>query len=122
MEIDQVQAGEYELVAEQFDQPLSKPGEPFNFKRYVRGDKVTLDVAEARRLYAGGAVVLPGEREKLAAQAAVAAAAAALALVPEEFRDQISVDALKPAPSVAPGPEQTPGERLVTGPTRGARR
>lgn len=122
MEIDQVQAGEYELVAEQFDQPLSKPGEPFNFKRYVRGDKVTLNVEEARRLYAGGAIVLPGERERAAAQAAVAAAAQALALVPEEFRDQISVETLKPQPSVPPGDDQSAAERLPTGPSRGARR
>lgn len=84
MDIDQVQEGEYELVAELFDQPLSKPGEPFNFKRYVRGDKVTLNVEEARRLYSAGAVVEPGSIERARVSALKVAYEAALAALPPD--------------------------------------
>lgn len=50
-------AGQYVLVAELFDQPLSEPGEEFRFKRHRRGDVVTLTAPEARRLLGCGAVI-----------------------------------------------------------------
>jgi hypothetical protein len=102
--IEQIKAGKYELVALSWDEPTSKPGEPYDFKRHVKGDVVNLNVEEARRLYATGAVVLPGEREAAAAAAAIAQAQAALALVPEELRAQLGdIKTPKPEPSVAPG-------------------
>ncbi len=105
---DDVKAGTYELVADLWDEPLSKPGEPFDFKRHRTGDKVTLDVEEARRLVTAGAVVKPGEREKAALAAAQAALQAALAAIPEEYRDQITAEPVKPEPSTPPSDTPTP--------------
>ncbi len=116
MDIDQVQAGEYELVAELFDQRTSPLDKPFDFKRYRRGDTVTLDVEEARRLYAAGAVQPVGQRQLQAAEQARLAYAAALALVPEQLRAELP-DTTPPAlPSTPPGGDQPAAERLVTGP------
>jgi hypothetical protein len=107
--IDDITAGEYELVALQWDQQTSKPREPFDFVRHRQGDRVTLNVEDARRLYAAGAVVKPGEREAAAAAAAAAAFQAALALVPEHMRAQITAHpAPEPQPSVAPGDDPAP--------------
>lgn len=83
-DIDKIKAGKYELVAELWDEPKSKPGEPFDFVRHRRGDVVQLDAENARRLVAAGAVVEPGALEKARAeqarlQAEQAEAAAALA-------------------------------------------
>ncbi len=122
MDPNEITAGEYELVALQWDQPLSKPGEPFNFKRHRQGDKVTLDAEEARRLVLGGAVVKAGERERQAAEQARRAYEATLALLPAELRDQLAVPVAEPEPPTPPGEDQAPAERMVTGPTRGARR
>ncbi|SFA60830.1 hypothetical protein SAMN05444374_11634 [Rhodococcoides kroppenstedtii] len=84
-----VTAGDYELVAALWDQQVSKPGEPFDFRRYRAGDIVTLDVEEARRLVAAGAVVPPGSRQKAAAEAARAAYELALAQLPDSIRREV---------------------------------
>ncbi|MGN7134565.1 hypothetical protein ACTHQY_14965 [Rhodococcoides corynebacterioides] len=107
-DLNQITAGEYELVAALFDQPTSKPGEPFDFHRYRQGDIVTLDAAEAKRLFAAGAVVVPGTRQKAEAEALRVAYEAALAALPDDVRAQVlatqagtSVDGLAaPAASV----------------------
>ena len=85
-DLNDIKAGEYELVAELFDQALSKPGEPFRYKRHRKGDLVTLDAAEARRLYAAGAVVVPGDRERAALEAARVQYAAVEARLPANQR------------------------------------
>ena len=126
MDLDQVQAGEYELVALQWDQPTSKPGQPFTYVRHRQGALVTLDVEEARRLFAGGAVVKKGERQRIAAEAARAVYEAALAQLPDDIREQVQAGTPPPAPGAAPstppGDDQPAAERAPTGPTRGARR
>lgn len=86
---DDIKAGSYELVALQWDEPTSKPGEPFTFVRHRRGDTVELDEEEARRLVLAGAVVEPGSREKAAAELAKAQFAAALAALPDDLRAEV---------------------------------
>lgn len=89
MDINDVKGGEYQLVAERWDETTSKPGEPFTFRRHRKGDKVTLSESEARRLVMAGAVVKPGELERRAAATALAQYKAALALVPDELREHV---------------------------------
>ncbi|OZC62140.1 hypothetical protein CH267_00945 [Rhodococcus sp. 06-621-2] len=91
-DVNDVKGGEYELVAAQFDKILSKPGEPFDFKRYRQGDRVTLDVEEAKRLWLAGAIVEPGARQRAAAEAARQQYEAALAALPDEIREQVLAD------------------------------
>lgn len=98
---DDIKAGEYELVAVLWDQPLSKPNEPFDFKRHRAGDKVTLNVEEARRLVTAGVVVKPGERERQQVAAAQAQLQAALAAVPLELRE-LTVEPVEPEQSTPP--------------------
>ena len=86
---DEIKAGQYELLSEVWDEPISKLGEPYDFKRHVKGDIVTLNVEEARRLYTSGAVVRKGEREKAAAQFALQQAQLALAALPPEVREEL---------------------------------
>lgn len=87
-DVSDVKAGKYQLVALRWDKILSKPGEPFDFKRYHRGDEITLDVEDARRLVAAGAVVKPGELERQRAEEAKRAYEAAMALVPDSLREE----------------------------------
>jgi len=91
---DTIKAGRYQLVAARFDQQTSGPNDPFTFKRYVRGDVVTLDVEEAERLLRAGAVVEEGALEKADAEAKLAAAVAALQLLPDELRSAITAGVL----------------------------
>ena len=90
---DEIKAGQYELVSEVWDEPKSKLGEPYDFTRHVKGDIVTLNVEEARRLYTSGAVVRKGEREKAAAQFALQQAQLALAALPPEVREELEAQA-----------------------------
>ena len=77
---NEIKAGEYELLSELFDQPLSKPEDKvFRFKRYRRGAIVTLNEEEAKRLVLAGAVVEKGALQRAAVAAAKAAYEAALA-------------------------------------------
>lgn len=98
-----VKAGKYELVARQWDEIMSKPNEPLNYTRHRQGETVDLSEADAKRLVAAGAVVKPGEREKQAAELAVAQAQAALAALPDDVREQLLGDATEVGTSSAGG-------------------
>lgn len=87
--LNEIKAGPYELVAELWDKPISKPGEPFDFIRYRKGDTVDLSVDEARRLFTAGAVVEPGAIQKAALEQARQAYEAALAMVPDHLRSEL---------------------------------
>jgi hypothetical protein len=64
LDLDKVKAGDYELVALSWEEPTSKPGQPYDFVTHRQGDKVTLDVEQARRLLSAGAVKPIGKSEK----------------------------------------------------------
>lgn len=81
-----IKGGSYELIADQWDQVTSKPGEPLDYTRYYQGDIITLNVEDARRLVLAGAVVAPGSREQAAAERAQAALQQALAQLSPEQR------------------------------------
>lgn len=57
MEITDIKAGTYLLVAAYWDEYLSKPGEPFDFRRHRRGEVLDLNVDDARRLVTAQAVI-----------------------------------------------------------------
>ncbi len=107
-------AGTYELTALQWDKITSKPSEPLEFTRYVRGDKVTLNSEDALRLWSAGAVAIPGEREKAAAAAAHQQLQVALGAMTAEDREafikSLSAESPAAAPSKAPraGRTRTP--------------
>lgn len=61
--IEDIEAGEYVLTSLRWDEVISKPGEPFNFRRHRRGDVVELNVEDARRLVLGGAVKKKGDSD-----------------------------------------------------------
>lgn len=86
-DLSQVKAGKYELVALRWDEPKSKPGEPFDFVRHHQGDVLDLNVENARRLVAAGAVVTPGEKQRAEEERARLAYEAARAQVPDTLRD-----------------------------------
>lgn len=113
---DDIKAGEYELVALQWDQQTSKPGEPFDFVRHRAGDRVTLDVEEAHRLVRAGAVAKPGERERQRVTAAQAALAASLAALPADLRDAAGGDVA--APEAAQSERPTSGDDQAGPPKR----
>lgn len=93
-DINDVKAGEYQLIADRWDERTSKPGEPFTFTRHRKGDVVTLDEADAKRLFAAGAVVEPGALEKAEAEAALQLAFAALQQLPDDLRQQLTATVL----------------------------
>lgn len=88
-DLNEVKAGEYELVCALWDQPVNKPGEPFDFVRHRAGAIVTLDGPEAKRLFSAGAIVVPGSREKAQAEALRAQLEAALAALPDSVREEV---------------------------------
>jgi len=97
MDLNDVKAGKYQLVALRWDQITSKPGEPLDYVRHRRGDIVDLNAEDAKRLVAAGAVVKPGQLEKSAAEQARAVAERAqrdyeaiLAGLPEEVRSEVA--------------------------------
>lgn len=97
MNLNDVKAGKYQLVAVRWDEIKSKPGEPLVFKRHRKGDIVELDEATAKRLVKAGAVVTPGQLEKNKAEQARALAERAaadyqaiLAGLPEDVRAEIA--------------------------------
>jgi hypothetical protein len=57
---------EYELLADSFNETTSKPGEPFTFKAYRKGDKIKLDETRAAELIEAGAVAAPSSSRKAA--------------------------------------------------------
>ena len=64
-DLNEIKAGEYELVALFWEEITSQPGQPFNFVRHGRGETVSLDVEDARRLFLAGAVRKPGKDGEL---------------------------------------------------------
>ncbi len=115
MDVNSITAGDYELVAELYDQPAAglKPSDPFDFTRYKKGDVVTLSVTEAKRLVTAGAVVKPGEAEKMRAQAMATSMQAHLTALPDEVRGEILATFQPPEPPepAAPADPQTPVEQ-----------
>lgn len=93
VDTNDIKAGKYELVALQWDEILSKPGEPFNFKRHKQGEVLDLNVEDARRLVKAGAVVKPGARQKAQAQLALANFRAALEQLTPEQREEVLAEA-----------------------------
>lgn len=97
MDLNDVKAGKYQLVAPRWDQITSKPGEPLEFIRHRRGAIVELNTEDAKRLVGAGAVVKPGQLEKTKAEQAraIAERAAAeyqaiLAGLPEDVRADVA--------------------------------
>lgn len=112
MDLNDVKAGKYQLVALRWDQITSEPGKPLEYIRHRRGDIVDLNASDARRLVKAGAVVKPGQLERDKAEQAreLAERAAAdyqaiLAGLPEDVRAEV-------APGTVP---QTPGTGAPAG-------
>lgn len=63
LDLSTVKAGDYELLVLSWDEITSKPGQPFDYVTHRKGDVVTLDVEQARRLLAVNAVK-PVEKSK----------------------------------------------------------
>jgi hypothetical protein len=55
-DLSNVKAGKYRLTALKWRKVTSKPGEPYDYVQYRRGDVVDLNVEDARRLVKAGAV------------------------------------------------------------------
>lgn len=89
-DINEIKAGEYELLADSWDETTSKLGEPYTFKRHYKGEVVTLNEEDARRLVIAGAAGEVGAREKAQLELAKAQYLAALAAVPDALRPQIT--------------------------------
>jgi 2-keto-3-deoxy-6-phosphogluconate aldolase len=80
LDLSLVEAGEYELVVQSWDELVRmtpvldeqgfKVREVPEFRRHVKGDLVTLDVAEARRLLSAGAVLRPEDARRVRERAA----------------------------------------------------
>jgi hypothetical protein len=92
-DVNEIKAGEYELLVDSWDEPTNKPGEPFTFVRHYKGETVTLNEEEARRLVLAGAAGEPGAREKAQLEIAKAQYLAALAAVPDALRPQLTEEA-----------------------------
>lgn len=97
MDLNDVKAGKYQLVAVRWDQITSKPNEPLDYIRHRKGAIVDLNVEDAKRLVAAGAVVRPGQLEKTKAEQARAQAERAaaeyqaiLAGLPEDVRAEVA--------------------------------
>jgi hypothetical protein len=89
-DVNEIKGGEYELLADSWDETTSEPDKPYTFKRHYKGDLVTLSEEDARRLVPVGAVGEPGAREKAQLEVAKAQYLAALAAVPDALRSQIT--------------------------------
>lgn len=105
MELNDVKAGKYQLVAVRWDQITSKPGEPLDYVRHRKGAIVDLTAEDAKRLVAAGAVVKPGELEKSKAEQARALAERAnaeyqaiLAGLPEDVRAEVAPQTVPQVP------------------------
>lgn len=97
MDLNDVKAGKYQLVAARWDQITSKPGEPLDYIRHRKGAIVDLNAEDAKRLVAAGAVVKPGQLEKDKAEQAKALAERAaaeyqaiLAGLPDDVRAEVA--------------------------------
>ena len=106
MDLNDVKAGKYQLVAVRWDQITSKPGEPLDYTRYRKGDTVDLNVEDAKRLVAAGAVVKPGQLEKDRVEAARAQFERAqadlnalLTGLPDDVRAEVAPETVPQEPS-----------------------
>ena len=106
MDLNDVKAGKYQLVAVRWDQITSKPGEPLDYVRFRKGDIVDLNVEDAKRLVAAGAVVKPGQIEKdrvelarAAAERAQADLNALLSGLPDDVRAEIAPETVSQEPT-----------------------
>jgi hypothetical protein len=120
-ELNEIKAGKYQLVARSWDHITSKPNEPLDFTRYRRGDVVDLNVEDAKRLVAAGAVVKPGQLEKSAVEQARAIAEqaqrayeAALAGLPEDVRAEIAPGTVPVTDSSSDKPESDKVKDVLT--------
>lgn len=108
VDINEIKGGQlYQLLALRWDRQTSKPGEPFTFRRYRRGDLIgkgsekakngeptdptdlLLSEDEARRLVAADAIAIPGSIEKAQAERAAKQLQAALNQVPDDVRAEL---------------------------------
>ena len=113
MDINDIEAGEYQLIEQRWDEPTSEPGQPFTFRRHRKGDRLTLSEADARRLVVAGAAVRPGEMERRAAAIALRDYKALLAQVPDELRAELEAQhAAEQEGALAPTPPQLPAPEL----------
>lgn len=106
MDLNDVKAGKYQLVAVRWDQITSKPGEPLDYVRYRRGDTVELNAEDAKRLVKAGAVVKPGQLEKDALEraraefeAAQTQLSAVLSGMPEDVRAEVAPETVSQEPT-----------------------
>lgn len=60
-DVNDIKAGKYELIVLRWDQITSDPGKPLDFVRHRQGDVIDLNVEDAKRLWAAGAIRKPGE-------------------------------------------------------------
>jgi len=97
-----VSTKQYELVAVLWDEPTSKPGEPFVFKRHRQGDLVELSEDDAARLLAAGAVVEPGAVERAQVEALRLQYEAALAALPAKPDEEPAPDPVQEGAVVKP--------------------
>lgn len=104
-DVNDIKAGDYELVADHWDETTSEPdARIWTYVRHYKGETVSLNEEDAKRLVVSGAVVEPGSRELAAAQRLRAQYQALLAQMPDELRAQLKEsDPAKLA-------EQTPDE------------
>ncbi len=70
MATDQAPAGDYVLTAASWDQLTSKPGEPAVFKRWARGETISLDSPTADQMLRDRTVVAADSNKKGAQAAA----------------------------------------------------
>lgn len=105
-DLNEIKAGKYQLVAKSWEHITSKPSEPLDFTRYRRGDVVDLNVEDAKRLFAAGAVVKPGQLEKAAVERARAEFEQAqtqlhalLSGLPEDVRAEVAPETVSQEPS-----------------------
>lgn len=105
-ELNEIKAGKYQLVAQSWEHITSKPGEPLDFTRYRKGDVVDLNVEDAKRLVAAGAVVKPGQLEKAAVEKArqefelaQAQLNALISGLPDDVRAEVAPEAVSQEPS-----------------------
>lgn len=115
-DINDIKAGDYELLVLSWDETTSEPDKPFTFKRHYKGDTVTLSEEEARRLVPVGAVAPAGALAAAKVEQARQQYLAALALLPDNLRAQLQTT--DPA-ELAEQAEQEPSPEELTVATAG---
>ena len=110
-DVQDIKAGDYELVADHWDELTSEPDAKFaTYERHVKGDIVTLSEEDAKRLVGSGAAIEPGAREKALALQLQAQLATLLAQMPDAIRSQVD-----PAKLAEQADEEVPVEERRVG-------